>query len=939
MLFINHAANTGKAKNYFTEHLSRSDYYMRDAQEVVGEWHGRGAELLGLSGQIDKESYFQLCDNIDPKTGEQLTARTKADRRVLYDFTFDAPKSVTLAYELGGDERIMGAFRKSVKETMGEIEDAMRVRVRANNAREDRASCNMIWGEFIHRTTRPVDGIPDPQLHCHAVAFNASFDPVEEQWKAGEFGAIVRDKGYYQAAFHSRFAERLADLGYGIERDGNSFRLAGIDRATTEEFSRRTQLIDAEAERLGITDPKTLRELGRKTREGKSAEQLSMAELRQAWHARIGADARSDITGAREGRQTRTLSAEQAVDYAVLHCFERASAVTQNQLLKTALIQSVGNASVADIRKAAARDEVLQKDWNGQRYVTTRAVLREERDMVNFVRDGKATRDKLGGSGAIVPDADLTEEQRAAQEMILTSRDRVTSLKGRAGTGKTRMMQATVAAIEKGGKQVFTFAPSADAARGVLRNEGFANADTVERLLIDAEMQKRVSGQVLWVDEAGLLSVKDMKRVFDVAKEQNARVILSGDTAQHTSVTRGDALRILEKDAGIRTAELNTIRRQTNAAYREAVAVIAEGDRIGKDGRTRLEAGIDLLDRMGAVVEVTGESRHRLIAEDYAAAISETKHGGGRKTALVVTPTHKEAERVTEAIRKVLKESGTLSAKEREFTALRPRNLTEAERSIAAHYAPGEVVQFHQNAKGFKRGERVRVADAGIDGVSVTRADGRSALLPLHEAKKFQVYRTETLALAEGDKLRITLNGFTREPRRGVMKEKGDRLNNGAVYEVEGFTRRGDIRLTNGFVVPQDYGGISHGYVVTSHASQGKTVDKVLIALGNESFVAANREQFYVSVSRGREGVKLYTDDKAAMRDAVKASSARLSATELMGSEPEQAKRKNPMTERLSRLQQVKRAYHRLRERIAAYDFVHAYSKQHRQEGLQHGRH
>ena len=90
-------------------------------------------------------------------------------------------------------------------------------------------------------------------------------------------------------------------------------------------------------------------------------------------------------------------------------------------------------------------------------------------------------------------------------------------------------------------------------------------------------------------------------------------------------------------------------------------------------------------------------------------------------------------------------------------------------------------------------------------------------------------------------------------------------------------------------MVPKDYGGLTHGYVVTSHASQGKTVDKVLVALGSESLAAANREQFYVSVSRGREGVRLYTDDKAAMMDAVQGSSARLSATELMGSDAGEA--------------------------------------------------
>jgi conjugative relaxase-like TrwC/TraI family protein len=109
MLFISPKTDTKEAKDYFTRDLSRPDYYLKDAPEIAGEWHGLGAELLGLAGTVDKERYFQLCDNINPATGEQLTPHTRGDRRVLYDFTFDAPKSVSLAYELGGDERIMNS--------------------------------------------------------------------------------------------------------------------------------------------------------------------------------------------------------------------------------------------------------------------------------------------------------------------------------------------------------------------------------------------------------------------------------------------------------------------------------------------------------------------------------------------------------------------------------------------------------------------------------------------------------------------------------------------------------------------------------------------------------------------------------------------------------------------------------------------------------------
>jgi hypothetical protein len=195
-------------------------------------------------------------------------------------------------------------------------------------------------------------------------------------------------------------------------------------------------------------------------------------------------------------------------------------------------------------------------------------------------------------------------------------------------------------------------------------------------------------------------------------------------------------------------------------------------------------------------------------------------------------------------------------------------------------------------------------------------------MLPLNEAKKFAIFGKNKVALAAGDKLRVTMNGLLeREARRGVFGKKAkDRIDNGAIYQVEGFTKGGDIKLTNGFVIPQNYGGITHGYVVTSHASQGKTVDVSLVALGQECFSAANREQFYVSVSRGKEAVRLYTDDKAAMMDAVQDSAARLSATELMQQQvPPKPKRNSSFMQRLIRTGVIQRAYAAVRARMAAY--------------------
>jgi conjugative relaxase-like TrwC/TraI family protein len=920
MLFITPAKNAKEAKDYFTRHMATSDYYLRDAAEFAGEWHGLGAELLGLEGRVDKESYFNLCENINPRTGEQLTARTKSERRVLYDFTFDAPKSVTLAYELGGDERIMDAFRGAIKDAMSEMESAMKVRVRTNGRQEDRASANMVWGEFIHRTTRPLeDGTCDPQLHCHAVTFNATWDPAEERWKAGQFADIVRDKGYYQAAFHSRFAERLGKLGYGIERDGNSFRLAGIARETEKKFSRRTGIIEAAAERLGITDAKAKGRLGARTREKKNEYQPSLRDLRMEWAERLDHGERDSISQARRGRQTTSLSAKEAMDYALSHCFERGSAIPEKRLLQTALTQGVGAANVNEVKEQLAREDVIRRERLGQRWITTKAVLKEEIDMIDFVREGRGRFRRLGGPKPARLDPELSKEQRTAATVILNSSDRVTALKGGAGTGKTRMMQATVKAIEASGKKVFTFAPSAEASRGVLRSEGFDNAETVERLLIDPKKQREVHGGVIWVDEAGLLSVKDMKRVMDVAKEQDARVVLSGDSGQHAGVYRGDALRILENDSGLKTATLSEIRRQTNENYREAVAAISHGDTLRRDGRTGIEAGFDKLDKMGAIVEVDGDGRYEQIAKDYARITSEYK-GKKLKTALVISPTHAEGEKVTQAIRQELKSQGKVTGPERKILSLKSLNLTEAQRGDALEYAPGLVVQFHQNARGFKRGERITVlGENDKASVKIARADGTEDVLPLREAGKFQLYEQGDLTLAKGDKIRMTQNGFALG-KKAVLGRDKKQVNNGATYEVEGFTREGDIKLSNGYVLPKNYGGLAHGYVLTSHASQGKTTDVALIALGSESFSAASREQFYVSISRGREAVRLYTDDKEAMRDAIKESGARLSATELVGEKPKPKPRPRlDGLRRAFRLHEMQRAYQAVKTRMSQW--------------------
>ena len=850
------------AKEYFAESLKREDYYS-EGQEVSGDWNGMAAEKLGLSGAVTTAAFESLCDNEKPGTNERLTQRNKTNRTVGYDFNFHCPKSVSVAYEFTQDERILDAFKMSVNQTMREIESEIKTRVRKQGANENRTTGNMIWAEFVHFTARPVNGVPDPHLHAHCYTFNTTWDDEEKKWKAGQFRDLKADAPYFEAAFHARFSRQLAELGYRIERTAKGWELAGVPQRVLDEFSRRTEQVEQKAKELGITSAKQKDGLAAWTRERKQ-KNLSKPELRELWDKRISADERAIIQNSLRNQVSTApkISEMKAMDFAVQHCYERASIVTDKELLRHALRFGMGDVDVAQIKRQLLRDELIKENVDGRQWLTTKDVLAEEKRLIDFVQDGKGKFKPFGSGKYQFQNPKLSDEQRNAVRHVLQSTERVTAIRGGAGTGKTTMMKEAVAAIESTGQKVFTFAPSAEASRGVLRSDaGFANAETVEALLQNQKLQAQVRGQVIWIDEAGLLSVRTLARVADLAEKENCRIILSGDTAQHRAVERGDALRILEKHAGLPAVELKEIWRQKADAHKAVVADLQTGN---------LENAFKRLDKLGMLREMDADKRHEALATDYAEAVGEGK------SALVISPTHAEGERVTREIRAKLKAAKKLGAGEREFIQLKNLQWTEAQRADARNYQVGQIVQFHQNLAGFRRGERVTVKPHDASGVMVERQNGTTTSLPLDVAARFQVYEARKITLAAGDWLRITQNGFTKDKQR---------LNNGDLKQVKGFTKDGAIKLVNGWVVSKDYGNLTHGYCLTSYSSQSKGVDCVFVAESSESFRAADREQFYVSASRFKETLTIYTDDKHHLLEAVRKSSHRPSALDLVAKE------------------------------------------------------
>ena len=386
---------------------------------------------------------------------------------------------------------------------------------------------------------------------------------------------------------------------------------------------------------------------------------------------------------------------------------------------------------------------------------------------------------------------------------MLGSRDLVMIIRGVAGTGKTTLEQEIGEALAEAGKPVVALAQSVKASREVLREEaGFANADTVPRFLKDEQMQKSAQGGVVLVDEASQLGTRDMLKVFEVADRVNARVLLVGDRRQHRSVAVGEPLRLLEEKSGLRVAEVTDILRQ-QGDYKKVAVALSEG---------RTDDAWTELDKLGWIKQVPNGERDKQLASAYLEAVAEKKRGGESTSALVVSPTHLESYRITDAIRASLKEQGRLT-KERDVQAWIPAHLTDAQKTDVTQYDPGDLIQFHQNAVGYQKGSRLVVAD----GITP----------PVELAKRFELYRPVQLALAVGDRVRVTAGGETKDGKH--------RLSTGSLFTIEGFTKGGDIIVNRGWVIDRDFGHLAHGYVVISHASQGVTVDKVFIGVLTQS--------------------------------------------------------------------------------------------------------
>lgn len=514
MLSVASVGSAGGAANYF----AKDDYYVGDGPAELSEWGGKGAEALGLKGQVSKDDFEKLLDG---KLPDGSIVNTNANRRAGIDLTFSMPKSASLMIQLGGDKRVLEAQASAVKSVMAYLEKHFaeaRDYSRNGNGEPVRTG-NLVYALFQHDTSRKLD----PQNHTHAVIAAMTLDKAGK-WKALWNGEIWKNNSVLGSIYNAALRSNLEKLGYQTEITGKhgQFEIKGVPRDVIDAFSQRRQDILATAERLGRspTETEAMREITKRTRDpklnpddkqalkaewarraeglgfdAKALAEQAMSRSQLSAEAKLGTaervrEAINDIRAnariytrpadelttnglARTLLTPTQLRTEMATASAIRMIGERETSWTRAELVKSALDLGLKGVTAEGVEARMQRllegGQVLagkstRIDGVPDRYTTPEHRMIERSTLDNVAR-GKGASPAMIAMGEAparlreaAGDKPLNAEQIAAGTLALGSDDRTVVIQGVAGAGKTTLISAIASVAHQEGREVIGLA-------------------------------------------------------------------------------------------------------------------------------------------------------------------------------------------------------------------------------------------------------------------------------------------------------------------------------------------------------------------------------------------------------------------------------------------------------------------------------------------------
>ncbi len=912
MLSVATVRSAKGAAGYF----AADNYYSPGEAETSGEWFGKGATALGLSGVVDKETFEALLKGSLPD-GSQVG--TPDRHRAGVDLTFSMPKSWSLLALVGGDRRILDAYRAAVKETLGWAErNAAETRMEVKGKEKVVATGNLVVALFEHDTSREQE----PQAHLHAIVANATQGP-DGKWRALHNDKLWSLNTLFNAMTMASFRDKVEALGYAVGDRGKhgNFEAAGIGRNLIMAFSTRRQQILAKVAEMAHKTPEafaaaTLMTRSEKApvadrdalyegwRESARAAGLDLPGLVAEAHARDGAApspwdrlaqaagmvaargrelvgaladrlglARSDPYLPRhlETKAPSEVGAAHAVASALRHLEQREAAFKKTDIYKAALDTGLptGIAQIETRIAALARTgQLVAGIGRSEEMMTTAQGLGIERRILSAVDAGRGAGTSFvaaSGAGAALRDRarsdagiELNPGQEAAGVLLLSSTDRIIAVQGVAGAGKSSMLAPAARLIEQSGQKVLGLAVQNTLVQMLERETGIRSMTVTRFLKTNAPLLgERPDGGALSAARATFGGTAIF--VDEASMLSNADQLKLVELANLLGVGRmafvGDARQLGAVDAG---KPFSVIQQAGAPTAHMSQNIRARGDAV-RDAASAAQIG-NVEKAMAALAPFTVEAPGRgaeEAAERWLALGAEERAG----TAIYASGRRLRGD-INRSVQEGLLARGEIGPASHALTVLERVHVTNEELRYAQNYAPGMVLDVSERGEGLRlskgRADVERVdAAAGI--VKVRTADGRERTLrpdrlrPVSEPR-LQLYERKDLTIHERDRIRWTAS----DHKRGLFNADRARITGiqrGIVSVETSLGVKLELKRNDPMLQRLDL-----AYALNAHMAQGLTSDAGIAVMETRDTKLVNQQTFLVTVTRLRDTLTLIVD-------------------------------------------------------------------------------
>lgn len=605
--------SSGGIVKYY-EHLGADDYYQNG--DEAGRWDGKLGEAFGLTGNVRPGQLKRLFEGCHPVTGDALARNAgESTRKMGWDGTYSAPKSVSVAWALADPEmqqKIVQAHDQAVRAALAYLEK------KAFSSRDRNGESplqGIIAATFQHSTSRELD----PQLHTHCAIANLGLR------QDGSVCALDLDSRFKFASgsiYRCELANSLQALGLEVERDGKSFKLSAVPDNLCKQFSKRRQQIESYLDEHGYESAKAANVAALATRKAKESPNRGI--LREQWQRE------AEQAGYSQEAIKQMLTPGQPIkrDRPQLDISAIISGLTQNesfftrQQLEAAIAieyQGIcGAAEIPIIIEKALKDGLSRQEQDGlvkldgrsdqqksrrkTEIYTTREMLQLEREALDFAERGKNDRRHMVPVDAKLLEG-LQEEQAKAVVQITQNSSGVACVRGLAGTGKSHLLGRARQAWEEKKFEVIGAALAGKAADS-LESGSQIKSQTLHSLLSELDLGSRVLSEksVVVLDEAGMVGTRQMHRLIAHAKKSGAKLVLVGDERQLQSIEAGGLFKGISERIGF--AELSDIRRQKSLEDRATIKKLLAGEaeevieRLSEAGQLRIERDDQVAERM-----------------------------------------------------------------------------------------------------------------------------------------------------------------------------------------------------------------------------------------------------------------------------------------------------------------------------------------------------